>query len=421
MPQNQRNNHLRNEKILPAARRAFLYKSKKKSIKIRLQPTKNIYFTVTNDLSYDQRMQRICSTLAAAGWRVVLVGRTLPQSVPLTSQHFEQVRLQCLYHKSKWFYIEYNLRLFFYLMIQGIKNNHKNTQNIFCACDLDTLLPSFFATKLLKNKLVYDAHEIFTEVPELIHRPRTQKIWLYIEKRTLPRLSHAYTVNQSLAHYYKKKYGVDFAVIRNLPLHHKKNNETTHPNTLQNSEDLFENLPKKFILYQGAVNLGRGLPQLIAAMPHVHLPLVIAGGGDIFIDLKQKVQTMALHNKVFFLGFVPPQQLHTLTQRAYVGINLLENMGLNSYYSLANKFLDYIQAARPQVCSNFVEYAQINAEHKVAILVNDLQPTTLANALNNLSENAALYASLQKNCTIAADALCWERESVKLLDFYKKL
>jgi hypothetical protein len=42
------------------------------------------------------------------------------------------------------------------------------------ANDLDTLLPAFIAAKLKRKKLVYDAHEFFTQVPELIHRPITQ-------------------------------------------------------------------------------------------------------------------------------------------------------------------------------------------------------------------------------------------------------
>ncbi|MCC6724648.1 MAG: glycosyltransferase, partial [Saprospiraceae bacterium] len=44
---------------------------------------KRIICTVSNDLSYDQRMIRICSTLANAGYEVTLLGRKLPDSIPL--------------------------------------------------------------------------------------------------------------------------------------------------------------------------------------------------------------------------------------------------------------------------------------------------------------------------------------------------
>jgi uncharacterized protein (DUF302 family) len=75
---------------------------------------KKIYFTVINDLSYDQRMQRICSSLASAGYDVTLVGRKLKSSKELKNQLFKQMRLKCFINKGKFFYLEYNIRLFLY-------------------------------------------------------------------------------------------------------------------------------------------------------------------------------------------------------------------------------------------------------------------------------------------------------------------
>ena len=75
-----------------------------------------IYFTVTNDLTYDQRMNRICTSLAAHGYNVVLVGRRRKQSQPLRKEKYQQKRLRCWFQKGKVFYAEYNFRLFFYLL-----------------------------------------------------------------------------------------------------------------------------------------------------------------------------------------------------------------------------------------------------------------------------------------------------------------
>jgi hypothetical protein len=77
-----------------------------------------IICTVTNDLSHDQRMIRICTSLQQAGYDVCLVGRSLPDSPPLRTRPFRQHRLRCWFHRGKLFYLEYQLRLWYYLYQQ---------------------------------------------------------------------------------------------------------------------------------------------------------------------------------------------------------------------------------------------------------------------------------------------------------------
>jgi uncharacterized protein (DUF302 family) len=52
-------------------------------LRLTLFDLKKITFTVTNDLTYDQRMQRICASVANAGYDVLLIGRKLQGSLPL--------------------------------------------------------------------------------------------------------------------------------------------------------------------------------------------------------------------------------------------------------------------------------------------------------------------------------------------------
>ncbi|MEY4316047.1 MAG: hypothetical protein RI977_1424, partial [Bacteroidota bacterium] len=54
---------------------------------------RRIIFTVTNDLAFDQRMQRICGSLAAAGYAVTLVGRLKKDSRTLKTEPYQQIRL----------------------------------------------------------------------------------------------------------------------------------------------------------------------------------------------------------------------------------------------------------------------------------------------------------------------------------------
>ena len=171
-----------------------------------------IYFTVTNDLSYDQRMIRICTSLALAGHSVKLIGRKMKGSEPLESRLFDQVRLDTFFKKGKRFYAFYNIRLFFYLLTSSV--------DCICAIDLDTILPCLFVSRFRKTLRVFDAHELFCEMKEIVTRPPIHRFWKRIERYAVPKFKSGYTVNQTIADEFKKMYS---AVIRGV-WHIKTNN-----------------------------------------------------------------------------------------------------------------------------------------------------------------------------------------------------
>jgi glycosyltransferase involved in cell wall biosynthesis len=360
---------------------------------------KRIIFTVTNDLSYDQRMQKICRSLCKAGYDVELVGRKLNTSIPFKGEPFRQKRLRCLFNKGKLFYVEYNLRLLVYLLLKQF--------DALCAIDLDTISPVYIAGKLKGARLIYDAHEYFTEVPEVINRPLTKFVWKLVERTFVPRFDLFYTVSPGLAALYEKQYGKQVDLIMNVPL------------LLPESEKPLA--PGPFILYQGALNTGRGLERLLGAMMQVDCKLVIAGEGDLSKRLRELAANLNLKNKVEFKGSVKPAELLLLTRQATIGINLLENKGLSYYYSLANKFFDYIHAGIPQVCIDFPEYRLINDKYHVALLIAETHPEEISGLLNHLLQDTGLYASLQKNCNACKQDLNWQKEEAKLLQLYARL
>src|SRR5688572_4416115 len=146
---------------------------------------KRIVFAVTNELSYDQRMIRICTSLAQAGYQVTLVGQRWRRSTPpLPVRPFNQVRLRCFFYKGKIGYFEYNLRLFFFLLF------HK--ADALCAIDLDTILPFYLVSKLKGLPRIYDAHELFCEMKEVVTRPLIYKAWKWVERLTVPHFKNGY-------------------------------------------------------------------------------------------------------------------------------------------------------------------------------------------------------------------------------------
>ncbi len=358
-----------------------------------------IVFTVTNDLTYDQRMQRICGSMAALGYQVILVGRKQKNSAPLTAMPFRQKRLSCWFQKGFAFYAAYNLRLFWYLLFVKA--------DAYCAIDLDTILPNYFASVIRQRKRLYDAHELFTEQKEIVTRPLVHKVWLGVERFAVPRFKHGYTVNTFIQQELKRRYGVAYGIIRNMPLR-----ADVPPPAAQAAEP--------FIIYQGAVNEGRSFETLIPAMQQVNCRLVICGEGNFFEQAKQLVQQHGLQHKVILRGYVAPAQLKQLTPTALFGLTLFEKTGLNQYYSLSNRFFDYVMAGIPQVCVNYPEYKAINDDYHFAYMVNNTDVQTLADALNKLLQDGVLYNTLQQNCRQAALHLNWQNEEQKLAVLWQK-
>ena len=238
-------------------------------------------------------MQRICGSLAAAGYQVRLVGWQRPASPPLVPQPYQQHRLGGWFQKGKLFYAEYNLRLFCYLLGQKAA--------AWCAADLDTALPVWLRARLGGQPFVYDAHELFTEVPEVVARPAVQRVWRWVEGFVVPRARLAYTVGPALARVFGQRYGRPFAVVRNVS---RLRPDDARPGTLPSGG---------YLLYQGALNVGRGLENLLEAMPQVAGRLVICGEGDLSAALRERAAQLGLlaSGQVEFRGFVLPEALRT--------------------------------------------------------------------------------------------------------------
>jgi len=346
-------------------------------------------------------MQRICSSLARNGYAVTLVGRRRSNSPPLTDQPYRQKRIRCWFNRGKLFYAEYNIRLFFFLLF--------HRADLLCAIDLDTILAVYRASAWKKTKRVYDAHELFTEMKEVITRPAIQQSWLRIECSMVPRFAHGYTVSEGIAREFEKRYGVRYETIRNMPV-------------LSAEEPVLAPLEEPYIIfYQGAVNEGRCFEQLIPAMKMVPARLVVCGDGNFMPQLKELVRTHGLTDRVILKGMCTPEQLKSAAARAHIGVGIAEREGLNQYLALPNKFFDYIHAGLPQVTMQYPAYEELNKLYHVAVLIGDNKPEIIAAALNNLLHDPVVMQSMRQNCLRARRELHWESEEKKLLQFYQRI
>jgi len=351
----------------------------------------------------DNRVHKVAVSLQEMGFEPVLIGRLLPESHTV-DRDYQTHRMKLLFRKGAMFYLEYNIRLFFHLL--------KSNVDIFVSNDLDTLPANYLASRIKRKPLVYDSHEYFTEVPELIGRPVVKAIWTWLEKLLVPRVDAAYTVCDSIAEVYRDLYKVDFKVVRNLPVCSK----VERPEHQEKSE-----AQTKIILYQGALNLGRGVGPTIRAMQYLEgAELWLAGDGDLTSDLKELVVEMKLESKVKFLGRLPLHQLYEITCQADLGISLEEDLGLNYRFALPNKLFDYIQAGVPVLVSNLPEMMHIVEYYQIGAIAETHERMELAELLRNALFNLEKRQIWNQNLLKASKELCWENEEKILKEVYSR-
>ena len=366
-----------------------------------------IIISATNDLSSDQRIKKICETLLELNFDIVLIGRELKNSLPLT-RNYKTIRLKLLFNKGFLFYAEYNIRLFIRLLFLK--------KDILLANDLDTLLPNFLISKLFFKKLVYDSHELFTEVPELLYRTKVRKVWLAIENSIFPKLNNVYTVSDSIANYYSKKYKVQVSTIRNISI--KLKNPKIDSNLSRTTKG-----DKKMIILQGSgINIDRGAEEAVEMMQYVeNTILYIIGSGDVFDKLKKLTLKYRLNDKVFLKNKMPYDELLEYTKIADLGLSLDKSTNLNYEYALPNKIFDYIQCNIPILASNRKEVTELINGNNIGFITDTHNPKKLADTVNFIFRNREIYRQYKTNLALAAEKFTWENESKNLIEFYSNL
>jgi len=359
---------------------------------------KRIVISVTNDLTTDQRVEKTCEALSEIGYDVVLVGRKLKTSLPI-QKNYKTVRFRLLFNKGFLFYAEFNIRLFIFLLF--------TKKNLLFSNDLDTLLPNYLLSLLQQKTLVFDSHELFSEIPELVTKPRIKNFWLYLEKKLIPKLKNVITVSNSIKNHYLNLYGVSATVVRNIPKIQKIEPKEFDVNTDE----------KKIILYQGAVNIGRGIELMIDTMPLLDKYLfIVIGDGDILKELKEKVKLQNLNNKVKFLGKKSPEELKKLTLSASIGMSLEEDLGLNYRYALPNKVFDYLHANIPVIIADLPEMRALIEKYSIGEILTERSPEVLAKIIKQMTTK-----SYKKELAMAKEKLNWSKEKKKLTSIFFKL
>ncbi|HDR4737980.1 TPA: glycosyltransferase [Bacillus cereus] len=301
-----------------------------------------------------------------------------------------------------------------YILIQMVKVGLKKEYDFYHSNDLNTLPQGWLCAKVFrKKKLIYDSHEVQTS-----RTGYNSKIYGIMEKFFLKYTDVMIMENHTRAKYAEDLYGFYPKVIHNYPF-------VTQPED-SNSINLHEvlEIPQEepILLYQGGIQVGRGLEKLVQAVPMFKKgTLVFIGDGRIKPELQKMVLDLGLENKVKFIPKVPVNELLHYTKNAYLGFQVLNNVCFNHYSASSNKLFEYMMSGVPVVACSFPEIQRVVENEYVGVCIDSHNPASIAEGVNYILEHPEERERMRENSFIARNNYNWENEKELFIKIYKDL
>lgn len=360
----------------------------------------------TSPLDYDTRILNEADTLSQ-DYKLTILTKKHSLPIMLKKTPFKVKRVRYL---KLWPYLLSIISSLVALTFAAFKEN----PDVYHAHDLDGLLCAYLPARLKKKILVYDSHELWSDLSSA-KRMKIQWLVRLIEMILIGRVRKGITVCGSLAKILEEKYRKTFASIHNYP-------KLEAPG--KSRCGLREEYPgMTIVLHIGSVASGRGVENLIEA--NKYLPMnfitIFLGNFNNVDRLINLIYEKKLENKIFFRPSVKREEILPIVHQADIGVVLTQNLSLSYYYSLPNKLFQYIAAEVPILASNLPEQSKIVLENQIGAVVNPDKPRQIAAKIIEMTkpENQQKYRANLQN--LAKTKYNWTSEAKKLLKFYKEL
>lgn len=172
----------------------------------------------------------------------------------------------------------------------------------------------------------------------------------------------------------------------------------------------------------GGITKERGITQLVEAAHHAKAKLLLAGAFSPK-TYETELKELPAYACVDYKGFLDKKGMVALLEEANIGASTLLNVGqYDKIDTLPTKVYDYMSMQLPVVISN-TDFAQkMNEKYHFAIYIDPEKPEDIADAIKWLKEHPEQAYEMGNNGRKAIEEeFNWEKESEKLVDFYKNL
>jgi glycosyltransferase involved in cell wall biosynthesis len=305
-------------------------------------------------------------------------------------------------------------------LLRAILAGLRETADLYEAHDVDALLPAWIVARLKRKKLLLNAHELWTERPQVPARP----LWRWLERKLIPAADAVICPEENRAQILYQEYGARTfpAVVANCGLY-RPIDRTTRLSDFLAAQGVTR---ARIVLYQGGLSASRCCEELIEAFALVSsgAVLVLMGrGAESYVKrLHLRIADHKLGRKVFLHSHVPLEEVMAYTASADIGVALYRNTGRNNYYCAPTKLDEYLMAGLPVIVSDFPGMRKLVGDNKIGLLVDPESPRLIAQAIDRLVSDSKLYASISRQGNwFVENVYNWQNESQKLMGVYNDL
>ena len=139
--------------------------------------------------------------------------------------------------------------------------------------------------------------------------------------------------------------------------------------------------------------------------------IVFLGYGDLEDELKR---LSSINSRIHVHPGVVQGEVTSIVSSADVGVALIENISLSDYYSLPNKFFEYVFSGLPVLVSDFPDISRVVKKYDLGV-TTQLCPTAIIEAITGyeaqVSKKLINGEHLQQ--------LGWDNQKKKLIAFYQ--
>jgi glycosyltransferase involved in cell wall biosynthesis len=290
------------------------------------------------------------------------------------------------------------------------------------AHDLPMVLPALLAARIHRAPVVYDAHELYSEMG--MHSPMLRRIWRSVDRWVLKRVNRVIAVNCSRAEVMVEDLGAPPPfIVPNLPIRASLNElPQKDQSPLRDFVQSIIDGPRSILLYQGVLAPGRALEEVLEAVPKVRTPFifVLLGHKTAYLEhLLDIVRERGLSDHVLHHPGVDSDRLSAYTVGADAGLVIYAKTPLNNYLCAPNKLFEYCMANVPVIGCDLPEVRRVLEEATVGELFDVDSPDSIAAAIDRLLGNPDRLRQAQEATAVVRERHHWgvaRRELERLYD-----